>query len=701
MLLLNTIYRLFTLKTVITAVKFSMVFYLLIFFVFRDSIFAQSRFVNHEKNSFKSTSTYSPENRYSHITIDQLNRYDVKFYKLDLSVSKSSTEIQGVGMVYAEVQNSPVDTFIVELIDSLTEETFMIVDSVILNGQLSSFTHNNHLIKIPVDPPMPVGSFITATIYYYGNGHYSAASGYNGITNNTVFNSAVTYTYSQPFWSRIWWPCKQILGDKADSIHVSITTDSDCKAGSNGLLKSVVVLPGDKVRYEWQSNYPIDYYLVSFAVGEYIEHTTYAEIQGTTDSILIQSLLFQDSPYLAMNLVAIEKTKDYLQLFTGFFGDYPFRNEKYGYCLTANPWGAMEHQTMTTTGYRALDTTSNTIGSYYIWYTSHELGHSWFGNNVTCATWQDIWVNEGFANYCEYLTSQFLETQDRADYWMNHCHNNILSEPGGSVYVPDEYKNDEDRIFDYRLTYEKGGAIIHMIRYILANDSLFFLSLKNFQNEFANSVATGLDFKNVLETTSGMDFTDFFDQWYYGEGYPTYNIQWWQINDTLSINLNQITSTTTTPFFNLPIEIKFRYIGGDTTITVTPTTNSQVFQFNIPHSIYNVQVDPDNWIINKSNVQITGLDDNSTSNIGYSLSQNYPNPFNPTAKIKYSISELCFVTIKVFDVLGSEITTLVNEEKSVGRYEIEFNAKSLPSGIYIYRLQAGDFIETKKMVLMK
>ena len=86
---------------------------------------------------------------------------------------------------------------------------------------------------------------------------------------------------------------------------------------------------------------------------------------------------------------------------------------------------------------------------------------------------------------------------------------------------------------------------------------------------------------------------------------------------------------------------------------------------------------------------------------GYSLEQNYPNPFNPSTTIKYQIPELSFVTIKVYDVLGNEITTLVNEEKPAGNFEVEFNASNLTSGIYFYRIQAGDFVETKKMVLMK
>ncbi len=87
--------------------------------------------------------------------------------------------------------------------------------------------------------------------------------------------------------------------------------------------------------------------------------------------------------------------------------------------------------------------------------------------------------------------------------------------------------------------------------------------------------------------------------------------------------------------------------------------------------------------------------------LAFSLSQNYPNPFNPITKINYSIPQTSFVTMKVYDLLGKEIVTLVNEEKSVGNYEVEFNANNLSSGIYFYRIQAGNFIDTKKFILMK
>ncbi|MBK7157093.1 MAG: T9SS type A sorting domain-containing protein [Ignavibacteria bacterium] len=96
--------------------------------------------------------------------------------------------------------------------------------------------------------------------------------------------------------------------------------------------------------------------------------------------------------------------------------------------------------------------------------------------------------------------------------------------------------------------------------------------------------------------------------------------------------------------------------------------------------------------MNNTNIEIPG---------NYKLYQNYPNPFNPSTKIKYDIKIDGLVTLKVYNILGSEVASLVSEVKQAGRYEVEFNGSNLGSGVYYYRLQAGDFSETKRMLLLK
>ncbi len=538
---------------------------LLISLLIIQPLSAQQEIFNSAKDaSGKSLALAKSDYRTKQI-LDQMDKYDVKEYILDLNVSNSSSMISGNATIVTEVKDATIDSFIIELINNVeANKTYMIVDSVFVNGIKTAFTHDNDLINVPLTTSFTAGARLSVKIYYYGDGQESALTNYNGILCSAPtynkYGEWICCSYSEPFWSKVWFPCKQILTDKADSVKVIITTENSNRAGANGTLTSVTNLPNKKVRYEWKSNYPIAYYLISFAVGPYIENKTYAKLNTPPDSVLIQSYLMNNSPYLSMQLVAVSKTKRLIELFSKLFGRYPFYKEKYGFCVMPGAWGAMEHQTMTTIGYMALDTTAGAVGTtYYYWYSAHELGHSWFGDNVTCATWQDIWLNEGFASYCEYIASQNLESNDRAAYWMNNAHQAVLGYSGGSVFIPEEFKNDENTIFYYPIAYKKGPSVLHMIRFELQNDSLFFNVLRSYQQKYRFGSATGMDFKGVLEEKSGRDFTDFFNQWYFGQGYPKFKLTWYQKNDTLIVNSNQTTSTPVVPLFKMSLELKLNY----------------------------------------------------------------------------------------------------------------------------------------------
>src|SRR5690606_34514429 len=134
-----------------------------------------------------------------------------------------------------------------------------------------------------------------------------------------------------------------------------------------------------------------------------------------------------------------ENTADFIELFSGLYGMYPFADEKYGHCM-APISGGMEHQTMTTQGFFEKSL------------TAHELAHQWWGDYVTCGTWANIWINEGFASYSEYLMLQNLFPSQAAGD-MQQRHTNIMSQAGGSVWVADS--TDESAIFDSRLVYNK------------------------------------------------------------------------------------------------------------------------------------------------------------------------------------------------------------------------------------------------------
>ena len=592
-----------------------------------------------------------------------LDNYDVVFYKLDLNASNTTKNISGSGTIKAKVVGNPLTVLVMDLINSLT------VDSVLFEGNSVSYTHANNEIQLNV-PSTPVGNYFTVQVYYHGS-----SSG-NGIRNgfSPSWGAQITWTLSESYHAKDWFPCKEVLSDKADSAYVFITCNDNLKAGSNGLLTNTVTLPNSKVRYEWKTYHPIDYYLLSFTISNYQEYNLYAHPNGISDSVLIQNYIYSNSGYLPYFQTEIDNTPVFLELLSDLYGLYPFWDEKYGHC-TAPIGGGMEHQTMTT------------LSTFNFELIIHELGHQWFGDNVTCSNWQDIWVNEGFATYTHYIGLQQLVSQSSADQEMLNIHNDIMSLPDGSIYIPISQIFDENRIFSYRLTYEKGAAIIHSMRFILNNDSLFYDVLRNFQTTYGDSVATGDDFKNMISTMSGIDFTDFFDQWYYGEGYPTYNVTWYQQGNDVNFTINQTTSMPgITPFFKIPIEIRFNWVGGDTIIRFDQTVNDQQFIASIPYQIQSLDVDPNNWIINNVGNIFTGVSEKDVDKQFYI----YPNPCMDNITVissdnniggSYTISDISGRTLKTFS-LNSNNEVVDLSDLSSGLYLI----KSSNSCLKPYRL---------------
>jgi len=501
-----------------------------------------------------------------------LEEYDVKFYGLDLRATDRSDKIGGNTTILLETKTNSFETLVLELYHTLD------VKRVLVEGEEMDFSHQGEELYITLDNPVDSGTLISTQVFYGGQTGPGMVS-----ERDDDWGVPVTFTLSEPFYAKDWFPCKENLGDKADSVHVFITTDYELMGVSQGIHTATTYLPNGQVRYEWKSNYPIAFYLISIAISDYQEYNITAQPQGSSSPILIQNFVYDVPGCLETYQDQIGVTIPMMDLFTELFGPYPCREEKYGHYLW--PWGGgMEHQTMTG------------MGNFEFYLIAHELGHSWFGNYVTCATWQDIWINEGFATMAGYLATEFLAPEYAAGE-REYRFNRALREPEGSVYVPEEDADNDSRIFNGNLSYSKGMALVYMIRFELDNDELFYLTLRNFLDRYANSVATGLDFKEVLEETSGMNFDDFFDQWYFGAGYPIYEVNWEQQGQTLTLNSSQSTSSTQTPLFRMSMEYKISYAGGDTLVRVFHGANEESYQFHMPHQVSGVEIDPQNEVL--------------------------------------------------------------------------------------------------------
>lgn len=603
----------------------------------------------------------------------RLNDYDVRFYFLDINVESNSIYVSGDVTFMAEVVVSVMDTFAFELLDE------MIIDQVEVNGINQPVTQVNDEAFVTLTSPLASGEMFTSKITYHGTP--PTGGFFSGISTGTGWDKNVTWTLSEPFAARDWWPTKQVLEDKADSAWIFLTTSDGNMAGSNGILTNVTAMPNNKLRYEWKTKYPIDYYLISLAVSDYQDYQIFAhptEMGG--DSLLIQNFIY-DSPGCLENYQdGIDQTAEFIELYSELFGLYPFHEEKYGHCLTPLG-GGMEHQTMTT------------IGGFSFGLVAHELGHMWFGDHITCATWSDIWINEGFATYTDYLANEFILGPGAAANKMNSIHNSVMSQPGGSTYVPpaDVTYDNVWRIFDGRLSYNKGAAILHMIRFEIQNDDVFFQVLKDYTEQFADSTATGLDFMNVLNQTSGMDFTQFFNQWYFGEGYPIYSIEWSQNTAGTYMEISQsVSMPAVTPLFDMLMAYKFSFSDAtDTIIYLHQTGNMNSFALPITKEITAIQIDPDNWVLNQVGSITVGIE-TETELQNFTL---IPNPASEKLNLFIPCTEKVNRLITIFDLTGRKMIDIKSDLNA-----IEMDISELTAGSYLIQVSDGRNIIIKKFI---
>ena len=601
-------------------------------------------------------------------------KYDLKFVHLDLNVERINKYISGGVKTIAKVVSAPLDTFMTLLHQNFT------IDSIRFNGVLVTAIRQDSIVKFKTPVTLTGGSTFTASVYYKGtppNGGSAIGSGFSNGTSQSWGNQA-TWSLSESFVGYHWWPCKQILTDKIDSSWVFVTTDSINKAGSNGLLKNVVVV-GNKKRYEWKSRYPIDYYLISVAVAKYKEYKQYAKPQYLpNDSILIQNYIYDgainNTNWIANQKPDLDKMPQVMKFLCNQYGMYPFYKEKYGHCM-APFGGGMEHQTMTSIGFF----------EYYI--NAHELGHQWWGDQVTCKSWGDIWINEGFASYTEHLVAQYLDQVNFATN-LNSTHTNVMSQNGGSCYFTNSDTLNTARIFSSRLTYDKGGAIIHSLRFLTNNDSLWFNCLRGFQNQYKNSTASVVDFKNYYQTFTSINPTQFFNQWYYGEGYPTFNVKYNFNGSQFFLKSTQTVSMPgITPLFITPIEYKISRSGKpDTTILLMHNVAIENYTLNITGTVTAVVCDPNNWLINKSigptrdtNLGVAPNLESVDENMAFAAIQLGPNPTKNVIII--SNNALANGTVVVKDLQGRLI-----QSKVLARETILDLSNSAP-GIYLVTIQ--------------
>jgi hypothetical protein len=372
--------------------------------------------------------------------------------------------------------------------------------------------------------------------------------------------------------------------------------------------------------------------------------------------------------------------------FSQLFGDYPFKNEKYG-MTELGFYGAIENQT---------NTIINTISPAYFYTSVHELAHQWFGDMITCIDWHHGWLNEGFATYSEALIAEHLTGFSAYTSFMAGAE--FYS--GGTIYLPAD--TNPFGIFQ-SIIYNKGAYVLHMLRGVLG-DTMFFNSLYTYSNspQFKYKNATTEDFRQVCENVSGQNLQYFFDQWIYDEYYPMYKFNFYSqpaIQQTdFTIFQEQSAVSGWRPVFKMPLQVKFNFYGGaDTTLTVWNDLMYQQYSFNFSDSVISAEIDPDKWVL-KQAVYDPAMPAGIVSNLSDNKIFIYPNPTQANIQIQLAedVKKDHQLKFQLFNLNGEKIIELDTQDHFNEPHHI--NLSGFKQGIYLLHIRSDEFYIIRKII---
>ncbi len=599
--------------------------------------------------------------------------FDIKNYVFDLNIERNSRSVSG-NVTLKVLANAPISEVELELHDNFTIDSVVVLKKAI---KAKKTTANRFSFPVSANK----NDIFDATIYYKGNAPLGANDWGNGLVQkkDATYAADITYSLSVPFLAHEWFPCKQVLTDLIDSVTMKITTDTSNTVASNGLFVSDLAKPKGKHTVTWHTNYPINYYLISFVVGKYISYDFDVTLPGKKDKMPVKNYLY-NAKVLQAKKATLDNTEAFLGNYSKLFGTYPFEKEKFGTIITPLS-GGMEHQTLV-----------NLATDYDKYLLAHEMAHQWFGDNVNVKTFHDMWLNEGWASYCEYLTAEKLFPADAVKY-MDNFHNQAYGVEA-RVYVADT--SDFQKIYNGAV-YNKGAAICHTLRDEIGSDSLFFGAVTAIQTIFKNKSIDVPTYKAFVEKYTGKDLTLFFNQWYYGYGYPRFTITYANKNNTLVIKSLEQGSSKLTPLFKTKVEFLLKRTNqADTLVAVYQDQNEQSFSIKNISGIKSLVVDPRNVILNKvvsikEDISLDVTEEEITNDF-----QIFPNPAQGILNI--NTSQTGDYTVEIFSNDGFKL--FKKEKMNTEKKTIDIS--DLMNGQYIIKIQnSGKTLLVKKILVVK
>jgi aminopeptidase N len=612
--------------------------------------------------------------------------YNVIEYKLSMDwydiLNRSSNSYFGIMQIkFCPDLVSPLGE-----IDIDDDTTYLHVDSVFANSIVLQFNIVDTELNITLDKQYSARDTGIVTLYYHvvdkpanqQKGFYYYYAGEQPTSGYTVPHT-IAYTMSEPSDAHDWMPCYDDPSDKA-LCEISIRVPNGYVAASNGTLESKIDNHDGSTTFDWSENYPIATYLMCATAAQFaVVQRSYTKSDGSV--IPVQYYVYpEDSSGAVSNSECdIDTVASMVQFYESLYGTFPF--DKYGMTgIEPFQYGGMEHQTITTL-LRKYEFNRSVV--------AHELAHQWWGDMVTLGTWNDIWLNEGFATYSEAMQLQHL-SQSSFESEMQSYENEYFGYDTVqyAIYAP---QAQGAYIFDL-VEYYKGAWVLSMLRNIVG-DSTFFAIFRTYRSDFQFGNAVTNDFENVVNQVTRLDMSWFFNEWIFQAGYPVYSYTYKKEGSSLVFYLKQ--TQMNGPIFKMPIEFTIYFQGQKTVGSFVDSTAAQTFTMHFLSQPDSVVFDPNNAIMKQMVTWDTTIPYSSIS------LNNFPNPFRAATQITYTIPAGSKVSFEIYDVLGRKVKTFDEGYQEANTYNIKYDAHDLASGVYICRMTTGFGNKVIKLLLEK
>ena len=625
--------------------------------------------------------------------------YDVLNYDLDIRLDPADRTITGTVAIQVQSLRDDMAGLRLDLVEELQ------VDRVLVAGQPALFSHEGDSLLVDFTPALSLDQSMWLDVDWHGvpprHGPFSAGLMFRrhdaGTPDDPSDDVPAIASVSEPWSAHSWWPCKDHPADKA-LVSLAVTVPENLPAVSNGRLLAIDEVEPGWLRFSWQEDYPIATYLVSVAVSDYVSWHEDC-LPGSGPQVELAYDVFPHKLDDAAHDFA--PTCEMIQFMTGLAGPYPFSGEKYAQVMI-NWGGAMEHQTATSIG--AFMVTGD---GYFETVIIHELAHQWFGDSLTPDRWADIWLNEGFARYCEAL---WIEHSRGPEAFGDFMH---LIGPGihEDLFVGEGLLSDPDPIFPNLLIYDKGAWVLHMLRQLIGEEAFFsFMASYATDPQLALNNVTTDQMIHRAEEAAGRDLGEFFTPWLETDQVPVLSAQTTTrvAEDGSPAQVELTLTQQQDPLFEFAMPVAIYSLGDRIDEQIIVSRRRQVWRWKVAGAkIDSLLLDPTGQALFRLA---------TTQGPGLSVLGPWPNPVRPQGAVfTLSLAKEERVNAALYSIRGKRLGSWdLGQLSATGTddltvlsphtwswHPVDPQGRALASGVYWLEFRAGTHRSVRKLAVLR